>query len=193
MRRRWKRRLLWAAVFLGVLLLAIPATVAQATDALTAQLRRRTIMRKLIPIVAVLAITAALGSGALATASSTGPVQTMSLTTLDIPNSEVYVDAGPKGESVGDTVAFRETILRHGKKAGTISILCVATSSSTSRCWGTMRISGGTLDAAGDVLFAKTFSLPVVGGTGAYAGAKGELTITQLTKRKDRYVIELAD
>jgi hypothetical protein len=34
MRRRWKRRLLWAAVLLGVLLLAIPATVAQAAAAL---------------------------------------------------------------------------------------------------------------------------------------------------------------
>ncbi len=33
MRRRWKRRLLWAAVLFGVLLLAIPATVAQATAA----------------------------------------------------------------------------------------------------------------------------------------------------------------
>jgi hypothetical protein len=38
MRRRWKRRLLWAAVFLGVLVLAIPATVTQATTALRRQL-----------------------------------------------------------------------------------------------------------------------------------------------------------
>ena len=36
MRRRWKRRLLWAAVLFGVLLLAIPATVAQATAAVEA-------------------------------------------------------------------------------------------------------------------------------------------------------------
>jgi hypothetical protein len=38
MRRRWKRRLLWAAVLFGVLLLAIPATVAQATAALRLKL-----------------------------------------------------------------------------------------------------------------------------------------------------------
>ncbi len=37
MRRRWKRRMLWAAVLLGVLLLAIPATVAQAATALRRQ------------------------------------------------------------------------------------------------------------------------------------------------------------
>jgi hypothetical protein len=40
MRRRWKRRLLWAAVLFGVLLLAIPATVAQATSALEIGMRR---------------------------------------------------------------------------------------------------------------------------------------------------------
>ena len=51
----------------------------------------------------------------------------------------------------------------------------------------------GTLEAAGDVLFATSFSLPVVGGTRAYVGANGELTITQLSERKDGYVIELAD
>ena len=190
MRRRWKRRLLWAAVLFGVLLLSIPAAVAQATAALNARTKRRQIMRKLVPLVVVLAL-AVIGSGALATASATGPVQTMTLTTLDIPRSEVYVDAGAKGESVGDTVIFRETLLRNGRKAGTVSIMCVATSRSTSRCWGTLRMSGATLDAAGDVLFAKTFSLPVVGGTGTYAGASGELTITQLTEKRDRYEIEL--
>jgi hypothetical protein len=33
MRRRWKRRLLWAALILGLLLLAIPATVGQGIAA----------------------------------------------------------------------------------------------------------------------------------------------------------------
>lgn len=44
MRRRWKLRLLWAAVLFGVLLLAIPASVAQATAAVEGNLRR-TVMR----------------------------------------------------------------------------------------------------------------------------------------------------
>ena len=33
MRRRWKRRLFWAAVIFGLLLLAIPATVGQGLAA----------------------------------------------------------------------------------------------------------------------------------------------------------------
>jgi hypothetical protein len=63
MRRRWKRRLLWAAVLLGVLLLAIPATVAQAADAL----RRRTgtVMRTLIPVAVLLALALAALGGTL--------------------------------------------------------------------------------------------------------------------------------
>ena len=48
MRRRWKRRALWAAVLLGVLLLAIPATVVQATAALTAHAQGRPILRWIV-------------------------------------------------------------------------------------------------------------------------------------------------
>ena len=40
MRRRWKLRLLWAAVLFGVLLLAIPASVAQATAAVEGNLQQ---------------------------------------------------------------------------------------------------------------------------------------------------------
>ena len=64
MRRRWKRRLLWAAVLLGVLLLAIPATVVQAMAALRQQKSRT--MRRLIPIVALVALGIAVGSSNLA-------------------------------------------------------------------------------------------------------------------------------
>jgi hypothetical protein len=193
MRRRWKRRLLWAAVLLGVLLLAIPATVAQTVRALNARWQRRTVMHKLIPLVAVCALAVAVGSGTLATASSTGVAQTLTLTTVDIPKSEVYLDEGRQGESVGDTFIFREALLRDGKKRGSVSITCITTTRSTSRCWGTMRMPEGTIEAAGDILFRKTFVLPVVGGTGGYAGASGELAITQLTDRRDRYVIELSE
>ena len=58
MRRRWKRRLVWAGVLLGVLLLALPATVAQAARSLEALVGGRTVVRKLIPV-AVLALLAA--------------------------------------------------------------------------------------------------------------------------------------
>jgi hypothetical protein len=180
-------------VLLGVLLLAIPATVSQTVRALTDHWQRRTLMRKLVPLVVICALAVAVGSGTLATASSTGAAQTLTLTTVDIPKSEVYVDAGKQGESVADTVIFRETLLRDGKKRGTVSIMCVATSQTTSRCWGTMRMPEGTIEAAGDILFRKTFVLPVVGGTGSYAGASGALAITQLTDRRDRYVIELSE
>jgi hypothetical protein len=54
MLRRWKRRLFWAAVLVGLALLAIPATVAQTAAALDARGRR--IMRKLVPVLAVLGI-----------------------------------------------------------------------------------------------------------------------------------------
>ena len=41
MRRRWKRRLIWAAVILGLLLLAIPATVGQGLAAIRPKSSRK--------------------------------------------------------------------------------------------------------------------------------------------------------
>jgi hypothetical protein len=41
MRRRWKRRVIWTGLLLGLLVLAIPATVAQAAAALRPQKRSR--------------------------------------------------------------------------------------------------------------------------------------------------------
>jgi hypothetical protein len=62
MRRRWKRRLLWAAVLFGVLLLAVPATVSQASAALRAEPTRRAATRAVLPLVALLAVVLAVRS-----------------------------------------------------------------------------------------------------------------------------------
>lgn len=64
MRRRWKRNLVWAAVLFGVLLLAIPATIAQGKVALRTKGRRT--MRRFIPILALVALAVVVGSSTLA-------------------------------------------------------------------------------------------------------------------------------
>jgi hypothetical protein len=193
MLRRWKRGVLWTALLVGLALLAIPATLAQATAALDNYLQRRRIMRKLVPVLALLVLAVVIGSGALATASSTATSQTMTLIAVDIPKSERYVDAGPKGNGVGDTLFFRENLLANGRKAGGTEVLCVFVSRNVGRCYGTLRLAGGTLEAAGGVHFGGRFSLPVVGGTGTHAGAGGVLTVVAVDQKRSRYVIDLAD
>jgi hypothetical protein len=193
MLRRWKRRLIWSAVLAGLALLAIPATVAQATAALRSHLRRRSTMLKLTTLVALLALAVAVGSGTLASASPATASQAMTLIAVDLPKSEVYVDAGAKGESPGDTLFFRETLLRGGKRAGGSEVMCVFASRNAGRCQGTLRLGGGTLEAAGGIHFDGTFSLPIVGGTGTYAGAQGVLRVIAVSERRSRYEVALSD
>ena len=60
MRRRWKRRALWAAVLLGVLLLAIPATLAQAAAAIRHG-RGAPTMRRFAPVAALVVLGVVIG------------------------------------------------------------------------------------------------------------------------------------
>jgi hypothetical protein len=193
MLRRWKRRLLWSAVLAGLAVLAIPATVAQATAALRSHLRRRRTMLKLVSLASLLALAVVVGSGTLASASSTSSAQTMTLIAVDLPKSELYVDAGAKGDSPGDTMFFRENLLRGGKRAGGTEVMCVFANRNVGRCHGTLLLGSGTLEAAGGIHFDGTFSLPVVGGTGTYAGASGVLRVIAVSEKRSRYEIELAD
>jgi hypothetical protein len=189
--RRWKRRLFWAAVLTGLALLAVPATVAHAAAAVTSHLQRRNTMLKLIPIVVLLALAAVVGTGALASASSSAT--TLTFTAVDIPKSEVYVDGGAKGDGPGDTMFFRETLRQGAKRAGSTEVTCVFLSRNVGRCWGTLRVPGGTLEAAAGIRFDGRFSLPVVGGTGVHAGARGVLTVIAVDQTRSRYELELSD
>ena len=190
MRRRWKRRLVWAAVLLGVLLLALPATVAQATTAIRP--KGRSTMRRLVPIAALIALGVVAGSGTLASASSTGSSQsTMTIVATDIPKSEIYIDAGTKGDGPGDTIFFRENLVENGKKVGGSEVMCIFTRRNSGRCSGTLRLGGATLEVSGGTSFGGRFSLPIVGGTGRYAGSGGELTVVAVSEKRSRYEIEL--
>jgi hypothetical protein len=189
MLRRWKRRLFWAGVLVALALLAIPATLVDLNN----HLRRRRIMRKLVPVLALLALAVVVGSGSLASASPATATQSRTLVAVDLPETERYIDVGRKGNGAGDTLFFRERLLENGRKVGGSEVMCVFVSRNVGRCYGTLRLADGTLEAAGGVHFGGRFSLPVVGGTGAHAGAEGVLTVTALDQKRSRYAIELVD
>jgi allene oxide cyclase-like protein len=69
--------------------------------------------------------------------------------------------------------------------------VCINTSLNAARCNGTLFLASGKVEAAGAIHLRKTFRIPVVGGTGAYSGAGGELQITELSETRDRYVVRL--
>ena len=64
MRRRWRRRLLWAAVLFVLLMLAIPATVAQAASSIRHGRGARAV-RRLVPAATLVALGVVIASSTI--------------------------------------------------------------------------------------------------------------------------------
>jgi hypothetical protein len=93
-----------------------------------------------------------------------------------------WIDRPPKGkDNPGDEFVGTHLILDRSKRnVGRDQIVCLTASHSGSQCSGTFYVPGGTLEALGDPGSGTgpQFTIPVVGGTGAYAGDRGTVTVT---------------
>jgi hypothetical protein len=125
----------------------------------------------------------------LVAAGSAGAAGTGTLTikVISVTVSLVRHDVAPKGIGKGDTVVDRDRLLnavkQFGKKKGAVvgrdSTTTTFTSSHTATIKGTVKLPGGTLILGGELvgLTDGGLSVPVVGGTGRYAKARGTLTV----------------
>jgi hypothetical protein len=78
-------------------------------------------------------------------------------------------------------------------KVGTATFTCVYAFARSAFCDATYQIKGGTLFAAGTFSFdAKTFDLAIVGGTGSYDRASGDLTSSEASNGAQRVGFVLA-
>jgi hypothetical protein len=89
------------------------------------------------------------------------------------------VDNPPKAQhqydfSAGDIVIVtRDLFDPKGSRAGTLRLVCVATSATTQQCSGAETLADGTLELAGVSSHTPSTVAAVIGGTGAYSGASG--------------------
>lgn len=158
-------------------------------------------MRK--PIVA--AVVAALGILTLSAASPAGDAVDRShgrsrVLAFDVQFSGFFLlDFGPDGvrevtsitdpqlsPSLGDQIVFEDTLLRDGVQVGagggacTVTAVVPADPPIALSCQVSYQLAGGQIVAQGRASNAAVKTLAVVGGTGAYVGAHGELVITEL-------------
>ena len=119
-----------------------------------------------------------------ATASANGAT----VTTLHLVEKDKafhFVDNPPAGgerqpPSMGDQFVFTSELLtRSGKHAGMLHATCIVTEggrNTVSTCYGTFGLRGGQLVAMTTLVGDKKVDhIAIVGGTGAYAGARGEV------------------
>jgi hypothetical protein len=79
-------------------------------------------------------------------------------------------------------------------KEGESAETCFFNFAKNASCDLTIRLKGGSLEATGAIHFdAKRFALAVVGGTGEYKGASGELVVSPASKKAQKFVISLVE
>jgi hypothetical protein len=147
-----------------------------------------------LAVVAGLAVVATL---VLAPASLARSTHTLTVIAASTDTEHGGGDTGPPGLSKGDTYVSNAKVRnRAGRVVGTYHVACVITDENDNRgnawsiCWTVARITGrGTLLATGlaELLHVKTApggfgvappkaTFAIVGGTGSYTGARGQVT-----------------
>jgi hypothetical protein len=137
-------------------------------------------MRVLSSVLAVLVFAAASPTAGVARTVLVIKVKSITI-------SGTHFDAAPKGLSKGDQFVGRSRLLnaarQFGKPVGAVvgsddSVLTL-TSSTTATVSGVARLPGGTLRFKGGGHLSNGASppIPVIGGTGRYAGARGTVVV----------------
>jgi hypothetical protein len=104
------------------------------------------------------------------------------LSTIADANSGIAspVDLGAPGDSPGDMFVFDQPLLNEARQnIGSNSGFCVRTlPGQFNECQWTLTLADGTITVAGREADSGTSYIPVVGGSGAYAGVRGVLATT---------------
>ena len=138
---------------------------------------------KLKLLVAAAAVVALCAAGAAGAAKSAGV--TMHLVEKDAGGNFVdnkpYAKPGSHAASIGDMFVFSSKLLTHAnKQAGMLYGSCIAATAGndpTFECTGTFTLAGGELALQTVIRQTdKVTHIAIVGGTGAYEGARGSIT-----------------
>ena len=114
-----------------------------------------------------------LGTAAMAA----GPA---SFTVVERATTDAVTDLGASGDSAGDVLTFANEVFdaADAEKVGSDSGFCVRTIAGKAwECFWTLSLANGQLTVAGPFLDAGDSTLTITGGTGHYAGAKGEMKL----------------
>ena len=135
-------------------------------------------MRAVAPAAAVL----------LAVAAAAGPAHagTLTITVTSVALSAKTTDVDPKGTSKGDTIVMRDRLLNasrqfgraKGERVGSDHGTMTFTGAHSATFSGVASLPGGTLRISGRVApVSAGLVIPVTGGTGRFAGARGYVLV----------------
>ena len=138
-------------------------------------------MRTFFAVLAAAAVASLLISAA---APAAGGGRVIRFLEVDQQRNDLYIDSDHNNtESAGDIFMGNFALYSwakgggRGQRIGHARVMCTIRSTSGSFCTGTFFIPGGSVVGEGFIRFSNApIKIPVVGGTGAYAGARGTFT-----------------
>jgi allene oxide cyclase len=113
---------------------------------------------------------------AAAASASAGEV----ISVVEHADTDATTDTGAKGDSAGDVLTFANPVFDKANKAqvGTDQGYCVRTVVGKAwECNWTMSLKDGQITVEGPFLDAGDSVLAITGGTGKYAGARGQMKL----------------
>ncbi len=105
---------------------------------------------------------------------------TTNFTVVERAITDTTADTGPKGDSLGDILAFANPIFTADDKTriGSDNGSCIRTVVGAAyECSWTLTLAGGSLVVEGPFYDTKDSVLAITGGTGKWSGAGGEMTL----------------
>jgi hypothetical protein len=105
------------------------------------------------------------------------------MTTLNLvehATTDATIDTGEKGDSTGDLLTFANEVFdaQDKNKVGGDSGWCIRVVAGKSyECFWTLTLADGQITVEGPFLDAGDSVLAITGGTGKYAGARGEMAL----------------
>ena len=134
---------------------------------------------------------ASLVLGVLAVAAAPGAaVKPQKINLLMVDTSIVDINVDPNSPpTVGKQFVIESDFYKwngskRGAHVGTVQTVCTFTKITGNGYWqvctGAALLPGGQVTVAGSILQGAVFDIPVVGGTGAYAGARGYVRIRSI-------------
>ena len=122
----------------------------------------------------------ALAGSFLIASGSTALAENVTIKLVERATTDSITDIGTKDDSAGDFLTFANEIYdeKNQNKVGSDNGWCVRTVAGKSwECFWTVMLADGQITVEGPFLDAGDSTLAVTGGTGKYAGARGDMAL----------------
>lgn len=118
--------------------------------------------------------------GAMLVGTASSQEEAMTIHVVERATTDVTTDLGDEGDSVGDILTFANEVYDEANEnqVGTDNGYCVRTEVGVAyKCMWTLTLEDGQIMVDGPFNDTGDSVLAITGGTGAYVGARGQMTL----------------